>query len=116
MEAHVQPHPPVQSAIEPNLAGIREVFPTGVSVIWCLVSLPPDAVPGQLIIEFKDVADTVDWSIREEGSVATWHGRVEGLYCAGAGTEHGWPPGRYRWRVHLDDRLIGEAFCTIMGA
>jgi hypothetical protein len=114
MEARPQSYPAVQSAIEPSRAGIREVFPTGVSIIWCLVCLPPDAVPGQLILEFKDMADDLEWHTRMEGSVATWHGRVDGLYCAGAGHEPAWPPGRYRWRVHLDDRFIGEAFLTVI--
>lgn len=116
MQAQVQPYPPVQSADEPSIAGGREEFPAGVSVIRCLVSLPPDAVPGQLILEFKSISDSSEWTIRQEGSVATRHGRVDGLYSAGAGREGGWPPGRYRWRVHLDKRLIGESFCTVIAA
>ena len=106
----------VLSGIEPNLAGVCDVFPAGVVTIWCLVSLPNDETDGQLALEFKAMADEWAWNTRIEGPVETWRGRSDGRYCAGAGNRPAWPPGRYRWRALVDDRLIGETFCTVASA
>src|SRR5262249_18644036 len=101
------------AAIEPSLAGVRVVFPAGIELIWCLVSLPPDVTEGHLALEFKAIADDRPVSVRNSGSIATWQGRSDGLYCAGAGHGGGWPAGRYRCRALVGDRLIGETFCTV---